>query len=115
MYSHIEIRIYVQELEELDRQIDAKAEVRKERKIALEERLPEMKEQPLAEFTEHYENAVEELCAANGFGRKHGQPRRAAQGGCRALMARATTAQDNIDCLFGYLCALLKLPVDAPV
>jgi hypothetical protein len=74
-----------------------------------------MKEQPLTEFLEHYENAVEELCAANGFGRKHGQPRRAAQGACRALMARATTAEENLESLFDYLNLLLKLPVDAPV
>ena len=44
--------------------------------------------------------AVEELCMRKGYGTEHGAPRRMAQGRCRALIARAATAKQDLIFLF---------------
>jgi hypothetical protein len=108
-YSASETRFYSAEIAELNKSLDEKGKLRQERVAALEEKLPNMSKVPLQEFIDAYKHAVEDLCVRKGYGTEHGAPRRTAQGRCRALIARATTAKQNIMDLmdhFTNICAL---------
>jgi hypothetical protein len=95
-YSASEVKFYSAEIDELNKSIDERGSSRQEKVTAFEERMPDMSKVPLQEFIENYKAAVEDLCMRKGYGTEHGAPRRTAQGRCRALIARAATAKQNI-------------------
>jgi hypothetical protein len=83
-------------------------EERLERVRELESLLDDKREVPLKEFREHYDQAVEQLCATKGYGMKHGEPRRKAQERCRTLISRSATVKQNIHNLLEYFGELCK-------
>jgi len=108
------VKFYSVEIEELNNSLDEKGRARQEKVTALEERIPNMSKLPLEEFVQSYKQAVEDLCARKGFGTEHGAPRRTAQGRCRALMARAATAKQNILDLMAHFDTLCNLESTSP-
>lgn len=112
-YSEVEVKFYGDDVEALNKRLDEKAQDRADRAKALEVQLEQKRQVPLAEFTTLYQQAVERLCASKGYGRKYGEPRRKAQLRCRTLIARATTAQQNIEELLNYLRLLLQAELPA--
>lgn len=111
-YSQSEVLFYSSEVEEVNSQLEKKAKEREDRTRELEEQLDEKKQEPLKAFMEQYAEAVEDLSASKGYGKKYGKPRRKAQGLCRALIASSVTVRQNLSEIVEYLDALCGQPVD---
>jgi len=105
----------MREIENLDSELDKKAMVLAERLSRLTSEVEVRVEEPLKAFKERYRQAEDTLCAAKGYGRRYGEPRRKAQERCRTLIARASNVRQNIQDLFDYLTSLTECTVDDPV
>ena len=114
-YTSSEIAFYMREIENLDSELDKKAMVLAERLSRLTSEVEVRVEEPLKAFKERYRQAEDTLCAAKGYGRRYGEPRRKAQERCRTLIARASNVRQNIQDLFDYLTSLTECTVDDPV
>jgi len=110
-YSQTEICFYSSEIEELNGALEKRAHERAERVRELETKLDDMREVPLKEFREHYDQAKEHLCATKGYGPTYGEPRRKAQERCRTLISRAATVKQNVQNLLDYFSTLCDQPI----
>jgi hypothetical protein len=108
-YSSSEVKFYGAEIEELNKTVAERGQLRQVKVEEFEGRMLGMSSDPVKEFIEIYKQAVEDLCMRKGYGTEHGAPRRMAQGRCRALIARAMTAKQNILDLMDHFASLCKL------
>jgi len=111
-YGPKELTFYTTELNELNSQLVERGRDRSERSQELDGRLDSMRKVPYQEFNEKYLEAEENLCASKGLGRKHGEPRRAAQERCRTLNTWGADARNQVDSLCKYFSELSEQMID---
>lgn len=111
-YSEAEVSFYAEEIEELNAQLEKRAQERSTKARELEEQLEGKRQVPLKEYMGQYAEAVENLCAAKGYGKKYGKPRRKAQGLTRTLIAHSATVKSNLGGLLECFRTLCASPIE---